>query len=169
MPTTPEHPSSPSTDAAGTQVDVGAHICSAGNGCLTVFWVALFDLLSPMEIWHAQAATVSGRGTPLAHAVLLATDAFPVLWAHWDRALAILAQSGVNGVIWSWLQTEQIRVYTCFCFFHFLNYTCCAAGSIIRACLSHSSCSRIMQPQLKRDLWKAFGPDVLRLNVLQKC
>lgn len=74
---------------------------SAGNGCYIVFWVALFDLLSSMEIWHAQAATDSGRGTSLTHASLLASDAFWVRsWAHWDGAPHQLPRSSSEWNPW---------------------------------------------------------------------
>lgn len=55
-----------------------------------------------MEIWLAQAATVAGRGTHLTPTMLSGSP---------DGALAILAQSGLGGVIRSWLHTEQIPVF----------------------------------------------------------
>lgn len=64
---------------------------------------------------------------------------------------------------------HSLRTFLCGgLFFNVLNGKCRAGGSIIRACLSHSSCSGNMKTQLKGDVWKAFGPGVLRFNVLQK-
>lgn len=130
---------------------------------MAIFWVALFDLLSSMEIWHAQAATVSGRGTSPTHTFLLIGDAFWVctLVSTLGRrgALAVPAQRRVRGVIWT-PQKGRITLYTCFYFL--------IRGSSIRPCWSHSSCSGNLQSKQKRVALKAVVPDMLRSYVLPK-
>lgn len=102
----------------------------------------MFDLLSPMEIWHAQAAAVSGGGRRAPPPMLSGSSDEP----SGRGALATLAQSGVNGAIRSWLQTWD-RLWVCFgCF----NWERRAAASITWARLIHSSCSGKMQTQLKK-------------------
>lgn len=150
IPTRPERPSAPPAGSRGAGGCQRSDLLRSKRLLDWIFGAALFDLLSPMEIWHAQAAAVSGggrRAPPPPPPMLSGSSDEP----SGRGALATLAQSGVNGTIRSWLQTERItvhhRLWVCFgCF----NWERRAAASITWARLIHSSCSGKMQTQLKK-------------------